>query len=180
MSSTSKSKSSTSGSGASVVTGSGSGSGTGAIPTGNIPASSGSQQTNQTPGSLNDENINSQKPISDSSEKRKKKSSKNRSDGHIDLEEAHRAAEEKAEELRKQAEIALKQQEEEDRLRREDMFQPWGRVSLDTQFTPQGGNGQLDLTYGDLFHSPHFLATSKASTMTDTSVSTRITPSVSA
>jgi hypothetical protein len=136
MSSTSKSKSSTSGSGAPVVTGSGSGSGTGAIPTGNIPASSGSQQTNQTPGSLNDENINSQKPISDSSEKRKKKSSKNRSDGHIDLEEAHRAAEEKAEELRKQAEIALKQQEEEDRLRREDMFQPWSRVSLDTQFTP--------------------------------------------
>ena len=60
------------------------------------------------------------------------------------------------------------------------MFQPWGRVSLDTQYTPQGANGQQDLTYGDLFHTPHFLPTSKASTMTDTSVSTRFTPSVSA
>jgi hypothetical protein len=53
-------------------------------------------------------------------------------------------------------------------------------VFLDTQFTPQGANRQMDLTYGDLFHSPHFLATSKASTNTDISVSTRITPSVSA
>jgi hypothetical protein len=35
----------------------------------------------------------------------------------------------------------------------------------------------MDLTCDDLFHSPHFLATSIASTTTDV---TRITPSVSA
>jgi hypothetical protein len=57
MSTTPKSKLSTPGSGATVITGSGSGSGTGAIPTGNIPASSGFQQTNQTPGSLSDDSL---------------------------------------------------------------------------------------------------------------------------
>jgi hypothetical protein len=98
------------------------------------------------------------------------------------MEEAQRAAEEKAEQLRIQAEKALKQQEEEEfnRKYREDIFQPWGSVSFNTQFTPQG-DPSLDLTCDDLFHSPHFLATSKASTtITDVSVVNRITPSVSA
>ncbi len=94
MSTTTKSKLSKSGSGAPVVTGSGSGSGsgTGVIPIGNIPASSGFQQTIQTPGSLSDEIIESQKPTSDSSRKHKKKTSKNRHDTHVNIEEAHRAA----------------------------------------------------------------------------------------
>ena len=181
MASTTNSKSSTSGSGATGVTGSGSGSGTGAIPTGNIPASSGSQQTNKPPGSSSDENINSQNPNSDSSQKKKKRS-KDRRDPQVDMEEAQRAAEEKAEQLRIQAEKAIKQQEEEEinRRYRDEIFQPWGGVSFNTQFTPQG-DPPLDLTYDEL-HSPHFLATSKAScsTITDASVVNRITPSVSA
>ncbi len=69
------------------------------MPTGNIPASPGFQQTNQTAGSSSSENIDSQNLNSDSSRKQKKKHSKDRRDPHVDLEEAHRAAEEKAEEL---------------------------------------------------------------------------------
>ena len=121
-----------------------------------IPASSGSQQTNKPLGSSSDENINSQNPNSDSSQK-KKKHTKDRRDPQVDMEEAQRAAEEKAEQLRIQAEKALKQQEEEEynRRYRDEIFQPWGGVSFNTQFTPQG-DPPLDLSYDDLFHSPHF------------------------
>ena len=116
----------------------GSGSGTGAIPTGNIPALSGSQQTNKPPGSSSDENINSQNPNSDSS-RQKKKRTKDRRDPHVDMEEAQRAAEEKAEQLRIQAEKALKQQEEDkfNRRYRDEIFQPWGGVSFNTQLHPR-------------------------------------------
>jgi hypothetical protein len=172
-----KSKLSTSGSGATVVTGSGSGSGTGAIPTENIPASSGFPQINQTPGvRILILRTSTLTPVE----------SRKRSTLRIFVilmwmwRKLIVQLREKTEELRIQAEKALKQREEEEfnRKYRDEIFQPWGSVFFNAQFTPQG-EPHMDLTYDDLFHFPHFLATSKVST-TDVSVVTRITPSVSA
>jgi hypothetical protein len=113
-------------------TGLGSGSGTGTIPTGNIPASSGSTPTNTNPGLSRPENIDSLAPNTDPSRKSKKKNSPARRD-NSDMDEAHRLAEAKAEELRIQAERALKQQEDDEREEEE-------RRRLDNRFYNPGGS----------------------------------------
>jgi hypothetical protein len=100
--------------GSETGTGVGVGSGTGSIPTGNIPASSGSTSTNSYPGSSRAEIIGSYAPNNDPSQKFKKKNSPARRD-NSDMNEAQRLAAAKAEELPIQAERALKQQEDEER-----------------------------------------------------------------
>jgi hypothetical protein len=131
------------------------------ILTGNIPASSGSNSTNSNPGLSRTENIDSHAPSTDLSRKSKKKNLPARRDTS-DMDEAQRLAEAKAEELWIQAEKTLKQQEdderEEEERRRFDnrISTNWGGVYLYTQFTPTGKD-RLDLTYNDVFHSPHFL-----------------------
>ncbi len=101
------------------------------------------------------------------------------------MDEAHRLAEAKAEELRIQAERALKQQEADEREREERrrldnrFYNPGGSVFLNAQFTPNGDD-RLDLTYNDLFHSPHFLNASRSFQGSHTSIAAYIPPSVSA
>ncbi len=112
-------------------TGLGSGSRTGTIPTGNISASSGSTPTNTNPGLSRTENIDFHVPNTDPSQKSKKKNSPACRD-NSDVDETHRLAEAKAEELRIHAERALKQQVDDEREEEE-------RRRLDNRFYNPGG-----------------------------------------
>ncbi len=58
-------------------------------------------------------------------------------------------------------------------------YNPGGSVFLNTQVT-QNGDDRFDLTYTDLFHSPHFINASCSFQGSNTSIAPYVPPSVSA
>lgn len=95
----------------------------------------GSQSTNKNLGSSSNGNCNPNRPNQLQSQPQIQNTNPpDHRDTHVDMEEARRAAEQKAEELQIQAEKALKQQEEEDAIKKsqDEIYQPGGGVYLYT------------------------------------------------